>query len=1188
MAPRLKRILPFLAWFEDRAQVDLRADFVAGLTVALVLIPQSMAYAQLAGLPAYYGLYAAFLPPMVASLFGSSRQLATGPVAVVSLMTAAALEPLATAGSAQYIQYAILLALMVGAFQLLLGVLRLGLVVNLLSHPVVNGFTCAAALIIATSQLSKIFGVNVDKAPHHYETVYRVVRQALVDTHWPTFAMAVLAIAIMAGLRRVNPRIPNVLVAVVVTTVLAWATGFDRRETVPLSAVHDPALAAAVEEYNSLLAEKEAVARLRKDSSRSLEELERETDLCIRCHTDLGGIDVLTAGTHQERVTSGRAALMHQKAGLLDDLLSRLEERETAVRERIRKFRLARGAAPGEWVPYGDRRAEDDPRWRVLVGNGALRGPAPDEVRLPLTSGGAVVGTIPPGLPGFQAPRLDWRIVLSLIPAGLTITILGFMEAISIAKAMAVRTRQRLDPNQELIGQGLANILGSLGQSYACSGSFSRSAVNIRAGAVSGLSNVFSSGVVVVVLLFLTRLLYHLPQAVLAAVIMMAVISLLNVRGFVHSWQTHRFDGLTGVASFAGTLVLAPHLEWGILLGVSLSVLGYIYRTMHSPAVALTAHSDGTFQDAKRHGLRQCEHLALIRFDGPMNFVTASYLQNEVLEMVAARTRLRHVLIAAHAVNEVDSSGVEMLRDLIERLRAIGLEFSISGIKDEAIGAFRRSHLYEVIGQEHLFSTQAQGIAAVYGSSHEGVEEAECPFRTVMPRTTELSLHPDGSLRDAHRHGLRRCDSIAVFRFDDAVNYANASFLEEAVRRTLRSRSRARYVVFAAHGIGDIDPYGARRLGELVVALREDGMEVSFSGLKDSVLDVLHAAGVYELIGERNVHPTQLAAIARVYGPAHRNGQEVDCPFAALIPRWTVLSLHPEGTMRSVERHGLAACDHVLVLRCDGAISLVDFEHLAESLQHDLRERPAVRAIVLDAHTLGSITDPLAAELFVGLGRVIDDGYRVVLAELPDPAAAVLSRHARQLGLGEDGVFPTVPMAIAWVYEEAHAGSREERCPLRPLLPEVIEVSLHPDGAYRNAKRHGLELCRHIAAVRFDGPIDYARGRSLEAQLVRLLQARPGVRNVLVLAHTIANLDFRAAAQIAHLVDRGRELGYAIHFSGFRDEVLDVLHSTGVLDRIGAEFVHPSAERAIQAIHPATHAGSREDRCPLLEVVRQE
>jgi SulP family sulfate permease len=182
----LARVLPFLGWFRGYRSAHARADLISGITVALVLIPQSMAYAQLAGLPVYYGLYAAFLPPMVAALFGSSRQLATGPVAVVSLMTAAALEPLARSGSSEYVAYAILLALLIGVFQLALGIFRLGLVVNFLSHPVINGFTNAAALIIATSQLSKLFGVMERKGEHHYITVYHVIQDALSYTHWPT------------------------------------------------------------------------------------------------------------------------------------------------------------------------------------------------------------------------------------------------------------------------------------------------------------------------------------------------------------------------------------------------------------------------------------------------------------------------------------------------------------------------------------------------------------------------------------------------------------------------------------------------------------------------------------------------------------------------------------------------------------------------------------------------------------------------------------------------------------------------------------------------------------------------------------------------------------------------------------------------------------------------------------------
>ena len=228
----LNRVFPFLEWFKDYKLTDLKVDIISGLTVALVLIPQSMAYAQLAGLPPYYGLYASFLPPMIAALFGSSRQLATGPVAIVSLMTSASLEPLATAGSEGYIAYAIMLALMVGLFQLSLGVFRLGVVINFLSHPVVNGFTNAGAIIIASSQLSKIFGVYVDSVEHQYETVMRVIQAATHYIHWPTFFMGVFAFAIMYGLRWISPKIPNVLVAVTITTLISWSIGFENNVSV--------------------------------------------------------------------------------------------------------------------------------------------------------------------------------------------------------------------------------------------------------------------------------------------------------------------------------------------------------------------------------------------------------------------------------------------------------------------------------------------------------------------------------------------------------------------------------------------------------------------------------------------------------------------------------------------------------------------------------------------------------------------------------------------------------------------------------------------------------------------------------------------------------------------------------------------------------------------------------------------
>ena len=224
----LKRFFPFKDWISDLKNPKiLQADIVAGVTVALVLVPQSMAYAQLAGLPPYYGLYASFLPVAVASIFGSSRQLATGPVAVVSLLTAAALEPIASNDPSGYVAYAIMLAFLVVIFQLSLGLLRMGVLVDFLSHPVVTGFTNAAAIIIATSQLSKLFGVNVESAEHHYQTVINVISESIINTHTPTLMMGLLAIFIILFVRKISSKYPAVLISVMITTIISWYINFE-------------------------------------------------------------------------------------------------------------------------------------------------------------------------------------------------------------------------------------------------------------------------------------------------------------------------------------------------------------------------------------------------------------------------------------------------------------------------------------------------------------------------------------------------------------------------------------------------------------------------------------------------------------------------------------------------------------------------------------------------------------------------------------------------------------------------------------------------------------------------------------------------------------------------------------------------------------------------------------------------
>lgn len=702
----IKMFFPFIEWLKDYNVEKLKIDSLSGLTVALVLIPQSMAYAQLAGMPAYYGLYASFLPPIIASLFGSSRQLATGPVAVVSLMTAASLEPLATAGSEGYIAYAILLALMVGIFQFSLGVLRLGVVVNFLSHPVVNGFTNAAAIIIASSQLSKMFGVYVDKAEHHYETIYRVCEAAVHYTHWPTLFMGVLAFGVMYGLKRINPRIPNVLVAVALTTTISWAIGFQQDKMVDLKTIKAPPAHEMVAEFNHTVAAIQAATEERTRYMKMLDEAKTN-------HDDIARLEARHA------------------VNLANFKIDELKEEAHLYRKELRDMQFLAddtGTEKGFYLKDDPalKDSADDRIWRIKVGNTLL-----DPQNLQLSGGGAVVGTVPKGLPAFTMPGFNLKIMLRLFPYAAIISLLGFMEAISIAKAMAAKTGQRLDPNQELIGQGLANILGAASKSYPVSGSFSRSAVNLQAGAMTGLSSAFTSLAVVIVLLFFTPLLYHLPQAVLAAVIMMAVIGLINVSGFIHAWKVQWYDGAISIISFVATLVFAPHLDRGIMVGVLLSLGVFLYKSMRPTVTSLSRHEDDAMRDAVVHGLQQCEYIDMVRFEGPLFFANASYLEEQISDRMMQRKDLKHIIIVCNAISDIDASGEEVLSLVVENVRSAGVEISFSGVNESVMKVFERTHLMALIRPENIYPTMERAICAVHEQAHKDSKEETCPLTTV-------------------------------------------------------------------------------------------------------------------------------------------------------------------------------------------------------------------------------------------------------------------------------------------------------------------------------------------------------------------------------------------------------------------------------------------------------------------------
>ncbi len=532
----------------------LKDDLMAGVTVSLVAIPQSLAYAQLAGVPAYFGLYAALVPTIIGAIFGSSRQLSTGPVAMTSLLTAASVAPLAAQGSDMFYAYVILLALISGIFQVVFGVLRIGVLLNFLSHPVLMGFINAAAIIIGLSQLPTLLGIPAHQSSHFLLDIWQVVSN-LEATHGPSLGFGVGGLVMLLALRRLAPKLPGVLITVAALTLLSYV------------------------------------------------------------------------------------------------------------------------------VDYA-------------------------------ASGGQVVGEIPAGLPSFGVPLLDWQASMTLAPAGFIIALISFMEAMSSAKIIAIKTRQPWDENKELIGQGLAKIAAAFSQSMPVSGSFSRSALNLASDARTGLASVISAVCVLLTLLFFTSLLYHLPKPVLAAVIMIAVFGLINFQVIANAWRANRDDGVASIVTFATTLAFAPNIQNGIITGIILSLALLLYRMMRPRVALLGMHDDGTLRDSKRHGLAPLHQRAgAIRFDGALCFVNVSYFENALLRLETETPALSHILVKCSGINDLDASGVVALSNLVERFRNNGVTLLFSGLKRQVHDVMDKTGLIELIGEANIFNTDRAALA---------------------------------------------------------------------------------------------------------------------------------------------------------------------------------------------------------------------------------------------------------------------------------------------------------------------------------------------------------------------------------------------------------------------------------------------------------------------------------------------
>jgi len=543
----LKRLIPILEWLPNYNASRFRGDFVAGITVAIILIPQGIAYALIAGLPPIYGLYCALMPQLVYAVFGSSRQVAIGPVAMDSLIVATGVSTLALVGSDSYIAIAILLALIVGAIQFLLGVFRLGFVVNFLSRPVITGFTSAVAFTIGINQFRNLFGVDFiqsDQVQYVLEDIWINV----IGFNLHTTVIGLISIVIILIFKRINKKIPNALIVVVF------------------------------------------------------------------------GILV-----------------MRYFGSSFDDV--------------------------------------------------------------------DIVRDIPSGLPSFSFPELDFAQIRELLPIALTLVMVGYLETITIGKSLeAKQDEYKIRPNQELIALGLSNMVGSMFKAYPSTSSFSRSAINQESGATTGMASLISVLMVVITLLFLTPLFYYLPKSVLAAIIIVAVFGLVNIKEAIFLWKANNLDFWLLVATFISTLFFG--IEYGIAIGVGLSLVILIYRTSRPYITELGKVPNSDFYRNKNRFADVIieKEILVFRFDAQLFYANASFFVERLESMVAEKeNELRLIVLDAESINRVDSTGVEMLKEQIRYYQKRGVQFYFAGVKGPVRDNLFRGKILDIITLDHFF-----------------------------------------------------------------------------------------------------------------------------------------------------------------------------------------------------------------------------------------------------------------------------------------------------------------------------------------------------------------------------------------------------------------------------------------------------------------------------------------------------
>lgn len=558
---KIKQYIPAFDWLNNYKKEWLSGDLSAGLTVGVMLIPQGMAYAMLAGLEPIHGLYAVTVPLVLYAIFGTSRQLAVGPVAMVALLTASGIGALQPATPEAYLLLALTLAFMVGVVQFLMGVFRLGFLVNFLSHPVISGFTSAAAIIIGLSQLKHLLGIKIPNSEHAHEIVIAAAEH-IGETNLLALGIGIAAIFIIKLSKKIHKALPGALVAVVL--------------------------------------------------------------------------------------------------GILAVTLFGLE-----------------------------------------------------------AQGVKVVGKVPSGLPGLSMPSFDMGAWQSLLSAALTISLVGFMESFAVAKAIQSKYKDyQVDANQELIGLGLANFGAAFFQGMPVTGGFSRTAVNDQAGAKTGLASIISAVLIVLTLLFLTPLFHNLPNAVLAAVILVAVAGLIDVKEAKHLWHNDRSDFWMLAATFLITLSLG--IETGIGAGVVLSLGMVIYRSTR-PHVAVLGRVQGSnfYRNIQRfENLEQRPDVLVVRFDGPLYFSNISYFKEKMGELVSRKGKaLRLVVLNADSISHLDSSAIHALSEWVDELRKMEVKVHFTSVIGPVRDTLNRWGLTEAIGKDCFFMSNQQAIDAFDGKA---------------------------------------------------------------------------------------------------------------------------------------------------------------------------------------------------------------------------------------------------------------------------------------------------------------------------------------------------------------------------------------------------------------------------------------------------------------------------------------